>query len=611
MKFDKVRQSSLILGSGPGALSVLKDGMTVLIPGVDAWYVTGREPRTQKIPDEVQVNDPLLQSNLGVDFFVLPPAEGISEEVHTDRIDVTMFPTWLTCHTCKTLERTTEPQIPYCRNCLPAKKRRMVQTNFVVACEDGHLNEFPWVEWVHRGKENSCAHPQLQFKADGVVELRSQQVSCGCGRKRSLSGTSTGDPSGETELTRRLQEGKLFLCQGAMPWLRVDASDCTKHVRMVLRSSSNIYFAKTVSSILVPSEAGSLTVADELVESSNRRGMYLATLVKEKFDYEKVATAVLMFESAHYQGVATSEVAAALRRSFPQAGSPIDKSIPEESHFDRSPEWKALSAVREHRDLSVRSVGPFNGKKIGVENIHAVPVLRKTTALKGFSRLVPKELALAKGKQLLRRNPFSHGANWLPAIQQTGEGIFITLDPERLGRWESEVATQNRAERVQKNLAINNREIDGVSPSARFLLLHTIAHILIQELVIECGYTSASLAERIYAEGDQRGLLIYTASSTADGTMGGLVEMAAPEVLLNSIRNAIEKARWCSSDPVCMERGRDGQGNFGSNLAACHNCCLLPETACEYFNQGLDRGMLIGDTTSKSLLKGFFDAPYS
>jgi hypothetical protein len=156
-----------------------------------------------------------------------------------------------------------------------------------------------------------------------------------------------------------------------------------------------------------------------------------------------------------------------------------------------------------------------------------------------------------------------------------------------------------RVQIIQDNLLALGKQFPQVELSARFVLLHTFAHLLIHELVLECGYTSAALSERIYAKKEQAGILIYTASSDADGTMGGLVEMSRPDRLVPAIERAISRSTWCSNDPVCMENGTEGQGNFGSNLAACHSCTLLPETACEVFNQGLDRAYLIGDLTGQ------------
>ena len=101
------------------------------------------------------------------------------------------------------------------------------------------------------------------------------------------------------------------------------------------------------------------------------------------------------------------------------------------------------------------------------------------------------------------------------------------------------------------------------------------------------------------------GVLIYTAAGDSDGTLGGLVRMANPEYFNDLVVDAINKARWCSADPVCMELGQSsGQGPMSCNLAACHNCALLPETACEEFNRFLDRTMVVGTHHQPEL--GFF-----
>ena len=103
------------------------------------------------------------------------------------------------------------------------------------------------------------------------------------------------------------------------------------------------------------------------------------------------------------------------------------------------------------------------------------------------------------------------------------------------------------------------------------------------------------------------GLLIYTAAGDVEGTLGGLVRMGKPGVLELVIRRAVRKAHWCSSDPVCMEIGASGgQGPDSCNLAACHNCGLIPETSCEEFNRFLDRGLIVGTVESPSL--GFFSS---
>jgi hypothetical protein len=152
------------------------------------------------------------------------------------------------------------------------------------------------------------------------------------------------------------------------------------------------------------------------------------------------------------------------------------------------------------------------------------------------------------------------------------------------------------------------RGLQGRNLSPRFVLIHTLAHLMINELVFACGYSSASLRERLYvseaANRQMAGFLLYTAAGDSEGTMGGLVRMARPDNLRSVFASALSNARWCSTDPVCMDAGEKGQGPDSCNLAACHGCALLPETSCEEFNRFLDRGLVIGTFTDPTL--GYF-----
>ena len=159
--------------------------------------------------------------------------------------------------------------------------------------------------------------------------------------------------------------------------------------------------------------------------------------------------------------------------------------------------------------------------------------------------------------------------------------------------------------RVWGRLLTRRQYMRHRQPTARFLLLHTFSHLLINQLVFECGYGTASLRERIHcADGDHpmAAILIYTADGDSEGSMGGLVRMGRPGRLEPTVRMALDKATWCSSDPVCMESG--SQGSDGCNLTACHSCALVPETTCEEQNRLLDRGVVIG--TLQSPKSGFF-----
>ena len=184
-----------------------------------------------------------------------------------------------------------------------------------------------------------------------------------------------------------------------------------------------------------------------------------------------------------------------------------------------------------------------------------------------------------------------------------GEGIFIKLREDILDAWET--ANENYYEPMRLRLEESNLECDNFSP--RYVLLHTLSHLLIRQLSVECGYSGASIKERIYSTYPDSnlkmaGILLYTSSSDSDGSLGGLVRNALPETFERIFRNLLQEASWCASDPICTES--KAQGYDSLNYAACHACTLLPETSCEIRNCLLDRGAVVGSLSDRS--RGFF-----
>ena len=246
-----------------------------------------------------------------------------------------------------------------------------------------------------------------------------------------------------------------------------------------------------------------------------------------------------------------------------------------------------------------------------------VEKLRETRVLIGFTRIYPPENEpTGQLISLMWRDLPPQDKLWLPAYVVRGEGILLELREDRLREWvkKNKQKHDKRLRPMNQNFAraCERRHLEPSEVTARMVLVHTISHILINQLTFECGYSSASLRERLYVSDDSENpmaaLLIYTAAGDSEGTMGGLVRMGHPGSLEPLLQRALDKARWCSADPVCMEIGdAGGQGPDSCNLAACHNCALVPETACEKFNRFLDRGLLVGTTNPEgSHIEGFF-----
>ncbi len=243
-------------------------------------------------------------------------------------------------------------------------------------------------------------------------------------------------------------------------------------------------------------------------------------------------------------------------------------------------------------------------------NVTLVHKLRETRALTGFTRVfadTDRDLAYLQG--MLRQTESDE--RWLPAYMVFGEGVFLTLNEQRLLQWEAQPEIQNRVQPLvaRYHTLRQARHLRDRHIGPRYVLLHTISHLLMNRLTFECGYSSAALRERLYVSetptAPMAGILIYTAAGDAEGTLGGLVRMGKPGRLEPLLERALSSAQWCSADPVCMEMGqRGGQGPDSLNLAACHGCSLVPETACEEFNRLLDRGLVIGPFDNQTI--GYF-----
>ena len=222
--------------------------------------------------------------------------------------------------------------------------------------------------------------------------------------------------------------------------------------------------------------------------------------------------------------------------------------------------------------------------------------LRETRVLAGFTRLLPSGDDAAAELQPLA---LDSSLNWLPATVVRGEGIFIEFKESKIVEFCSQASVIERINILseQYNIRRHQRGSETHLVMPKFVLLHTLAHMLINQLSFDCGYGSAALRERIYCDSEDdsnsmQGILIYTASGDSEGTLGGLVRQGEPDRFPKIIMRGAERARWCSSDPVCIDSM--GQGIENSNLAACHGCMLLPETSCEEGNRMLDRALLVG-----------------
>ncbi|MGY1696814.1 DrmB family protein [Geodermatophilus sp. SYSU D00814] len=614
-----IRRAQLISPFGVGAMSVLVGGSSVLIAGLDHWF-DGDHVELH----DFRIEEWRLQKRLGVTHFRLPPdyrtSSGHGQQEPNLRLTVPSlrFPRWSFCPYCKRLHehplalqgraRCVDPKHADTKRQAPI----LSQVPFVIVCERGHLSDFPWREWVHSSLSPSC-RGVLRLSSTGGGSLSGQVVACDkCGERRPLTNitNTAADDQGQasTFLTQRLAGGgQTYDCQGWAPWLGDHTEACGRPVRATLRGASNVYFPLVESSIYVPQ--GHQAPAD-LVEVL-RKPQFSMLGVLQQSGMLNPGTVRQADQYGHLERYSDEELEGALQELFEPVDA-HDLSLDDTSQTDwRRPEHALLRGELNDPDLTVTKPAAGYDPVLAASfpRVRLVETLREVRALWGFTRLNSAGLKLQEGKGRLWRQLPPVSREWLPAYEVRGEGIYLELDEAALSRWEQKSAVQRQTDLIVQRYgkAVADRGMMPREISPRLVLLHTIAHLLINQFVFECGYSSASLRERLYvATGDDpmAGILIYTAAGDSEGTMGGLVRMGRPGNLERVWDAALAAAEWCSTDPICMEAGEAGQGPDSCNLAACHACALLPETSCEEFNRFLDRGLVIGSLVNPDL--GFF-----
>ncbi|MER7179158.1 DUF1998 domain-containing protein [Streptomyces hyaluromycini] len=588
-----VRRAQAITTYGVGSL-IAVDHESFIVSGLDEAEQSWNRDESPWIYER------RLARVLEVDYFRLPPA---SDDTSRDGLRVRRFPLMHSCPECNDLQRHRDFNPPAGRSVCGTCGNDLVPSRFVVACEAGHLGEFPYWQWVHRSTDRGATTAgqcggRLKMRTTGrTSSLRSILVSCTCGQAPEVSMEGSFRRSALKDLGLK--------CRGPRPWLGASApaQECGLPLRTLQRGSSAVWQPVLKSALSIPPWSDGR--ADPLAEHWDALREY-----DEREHVEIYLRGVFKGKSP----VPLDEVMALLAAEREE--DPDGESTPTFDHRYRALRNKEYERLRsgndesEHtRDEQFVCETPLGDQSmldpLGVTGPMLVKKLREVRALKAFTRLVDAESTTVAKEMPLSERPL----RWLPAMEVRGEGVFLRLDENRLGAWEKTMAVAARVERMhtahQRVLEQRANDPSRVVPSPatpRMVLLHTLAHVLINEWSLEAGYPAAALRERLYAADDMAGVLVYTATSDSAGSLGGLVAQGEPDVLARTVRSAVRRAEWCSSDPLCMETEASGAG--GINLAACHACVMLPETSCEHNNVLLDRALLVGTPDDPEV--GFF-----
>jgi hypothetical protein len=598
-KVGDLRPSQLLYSFGIGAIIDLPR-LSGLIMGLDDWDVGyAKEIGEERLLSSVRAQEGLENVNR---LLAAPtPPEG--EEGFVNPFDaavvgipVAPFPRWMLCPFCRLLaplesglfklkvDRFRADRTGYVHeNCPNAKKPPFaVPSRFMVACPKGHLDDFPWKLFVHKGPAN--CNGILRLRDSGISgEVTDVFVLCeGCGALRQMTAAFGRDG-----------RAALPVCRARWPHLRdYDEGGCTEQLHTILLGASNSWFPLTLSALAIPTASGKLA---QLVEEA-------WPTLKEATSPEILKAFRLIGQLPALSSYADEEIweATEARRQAGTAQQAATGSL-------RAPEWEVFTnsdPARNSTDFRLKPVNPPRVCDRLISQVVLVERLRQVQALIGFTRIEsPGDLADQEEFPPDRRAPLARTSpQWIPATEVRGEGIFIRFDEDAVRDWEMSAVAGARA----RDFAAANwqwrtmRKIDPAKgfPGIRYVLLHSFAHALMRQMVLECGYSAASVRERIYAlppeaeDGPMAGILIYTSAPDSEGTLGGLVNLGYPDTLGRHIEAALGRIEICASDPYCSEHNPAGE-NVTLHGAACHSCLFVPETSCERGNHFLDRSLLI------------------
>ena len=629
MGSKQIRIGQLIAPFGPGSLYTDRRGIPHVVCGLDHWYMRWDESHGL-VPCEDRTEfervEPRLSALLHINRFCVPPdyrhvRRGTSAPPNAAlHIPAQRFPRWYRHTRTGKLRRFNL----HTKRIEPADGGRWQPVRFIAVCQGGHLSEFPWKDWIGC----QCSDETNLLLTDrGGSELSSISVQCmSCPndspgqRGRNLAGTTMKPDEGEQSAFQ--QAG--IRCPGDRPWLGEGANEpqCNNPLIGALINQTNLYFPKTISAIGLPDlqpQSDAVVQLRNEIELEPTLGVALTLWNMGNRD----GTIAMIQANLSNRGVASqpADVEEALNSLFDRGagalphGSPVATDPERELLTFRRAEFNTLRHEVNNQELApnlrvIPATVP-NDFKTWLSKVNLVERLRETRVFFGFDRLEQNGASSLVGMpdiamhHLFRRPPAQPQDRWLPAVEVFGEGIYVELDEEAVNDWQASHADW-LTERLDDAFVARASGILQTLPplgpagrewTSRYLLVHSLAHILINQLVFECGYSTASLRERLYVSADSdapmAAFLIYTSAGDSEGTLGGLVSIGRPERLGPVLLRALGRASWCSADPVCSEN-LGGQGSRLANLAACHSCILLPETSCETINQALDRAMVVG-----------------
>jgi hypothetical protein len=602
LRVGELRPSQLLHTYGVGAVADLPN-LSVVVSGLEDWDLA-----SSGIVQEERLLA-ALRAHLGPQVQALRTAPYRPEtadpfaEWARIGVPVRLFPRWLRCADtrCNRLAPvesglfSLEPnpwrpeRIRYAHGCRGHGSSRptAVPARFVLVCPSGHLDDFPWEYFVHGGpRPNSGEHTLRLYERGTSGEAANLFVECSCGTPSHPTRRSMAPAFGPEAVK------SLPACRGRHPHLGT-FEDCGEQTRTLGLGATNGWFAMQVQAFTLPQ--ADTEVDQAVAENWGQLSLY-ANLTGDQA--KVLLPTVACWPALEHYGVDAVWKAIQRRSAHDEDDGGDDANVDL-----RTPEWQAFTRPEpsDFANFTARKEPPPLSARSWLQEVVLVSRLREVSALFGFTRIDSPEWDILSTDaervvQIARLAP-----TWVPCAETRGEGIFVRFREDQLAAWEQHPDVRARGQMLAAGhlkWRADRRLAPVEWPGARYVLLHTLAHVLIREFALECGYSASGIAERIYARrGDQpmAGIMLYTAAPDSEGTLGGLVSLGRRDRLGGLIDQALDSARLCTSDPLCADHDPRDRGElFG---AACHACLFASETSCEHGNHYLDRALLVDTIT--------------
>jgi hypothetical protein len=593
-----IRQSQLITTFGPGAMVDLPRH-SVVVGGLEEWNLGPGKRRISE--DRLVAKIQELLKIPAVPLFA-PPAESDDPRAVPAGITAWQFPEWFIAqHEVLRGSYRRRPLVhqaalvPYkggwrYEDPQTGRKRPVVPIRFVQGCINGHLSDIDWIRFVHEGVKSECARPLWVEERGTSGDIRDVFILCECGAFKSMSAAAARG----TEV--------LGFCRGQRPWLGNDAWErCggpdgkAQPNRLLLRNASDAYFSQVLRVISIPDADANLRLAVARVYEDFLSGV--SSIQELRYERKKAKVNVAL------DGFDEAAILAEIQRRQGNAQGPVRKI--------KQAEIETLMASTDEIGSDVPGGVEFFARRMAmptprpkvlepIDRVVLVHRLREVMALVGFTRFeaempdIDGELALD-----VRRAALAREVSWLPAVENRGEGFFVAFRRAAIDEWLARPAVKARGHQLVDGftawLARRKTAKDDQKPAfpgTHYVFLHSLAHLLITSVSLECGYSSSSIRERVYVGDGGYGILLYTGTPDAEGTLGGLVEVARG--IERHLKAALDLARLCSNDPVCAQHDpSDPHEERFLNGAACHGCLLIAEPSCERRNEFLDRALVV------------------